>query len=131
MKRWIGRLKEELLVLFGYSIGIFLLSGFFLDAEYYPRDNVFWTFKTLIETAIPDIYLRTTLALLLLLLFGLSVRKAYAIGGPAGIIAIAMGFLAGLATPTDFVIGPAMLLLAAISAYISVQGWKTLKGPQG
>jgi hypothetical protein len=42
-----------------------------------------------------------------------------------------MGFLAGLATPTDLMVGPAMLLLAAISAYISVQGWRTLRGPQG
>jgi hypothetical protein len=134
MKRWIGRLKVELIVLFGYSVGLFLLAGFFIVDDYLlmnPAGNAFWEFKVFIEATVPDIYIRTTFALLLLLLLGLSVKKAYAIGGPAGIIAVAMGFLAGLATPTDLVVGPAMLLLAAISAYISVQGWRTLRGPQG
>jgi len=131
MKRGVARLKEELIVLFGYSIGLLLQAGFFIQAEFYPQDNVFWGLKIFLETIIPDLYIRTTFALLLLLLLGLSVRKAYAIGGPAAIIAVAMGFLAGLATPTDQIIGPGMLLLAALSAYVSVQGWRTLKGPQG
>jgi hypothetical protein len=131
MKRGVARLKEELIVLFGYSVGLLLQAGFFMQAEFYPQDNVFWGLKTFIETTVPDIYIRTTIALVLLLLIALSVRKAYAIGGPAGIIAVAMGFLAGLATPTDLVIGPGMLLLAALSAYISVQGWRTPKSPPG
>jgi hypothetical protein len=134
MHRIIARLKVELIVLFGYSVGLSLLAGFFIMEDYLlinPAGTVFWRFKIFIETTIPDIYIRTTLALLLLLLLALAVKKAYTIGGPAGIIAVAMGFLAGLATPTDLLVGPAMLLLAAISAYISVTGWRTLKGPQG
>ena len=75
-------------------------------------------------------YIRLTFALLLLLILVLMVRKAYAIGGPAAIIAVAMGFLAGLATPTDLIVGPAMLLLAIISAYVSIAGWRALKRPE-
>jgi len=131
MKRLVARLKMELIVLFGYSIGLLIQAGFFMQAEFYPQDNVFWGLKIFIETTLPDIYIRITFALFLLLLLAFSVRKAYAIGGPAGIIAVAMGFLAGIATPTDLVVGPGMLLLAALSAYVSVQGWRTLKGPQG
>jgi hypothetical protein len=125
MKRWFARLKVEAIVFFGYFIGIFLEAGF------NPQGGSLTVFENLILSTIPDIYIRTTIGLFLLLLLALSVRKAYAIGGPAGIIAAAMGFLAGLATSTDPVVGPAMLLLAAISAYISVQGWRTLKGPPG
>jgi hypothetical protein len=131
MHRAIARLKVELIVLFGYAIGLLLLAGFFMDGRIYARDNPFWQLKNFIEATIPDIYIRITLALLILLVLGLSVKKAYAIGGPAAIIAVAMGFLAGLATPADLIIGPSMLLLAAISAYISVQKWRTPKGPQG
>lgn len=131
MKRLVARLKMELIVLFGYSTGLLIQAGFFMQAEFYPQDNVFWGLKIFIETTLPDIYIRITFALFLLLLLAFSVRKAYAIGGPAGIIAVAMGFLAGIATPTDLVVGPGMLLLAALSAYVSVQGWRTLKGPQG
>jgi hypothetical protein len=125
MNRRVARLKEELIVLFGYSIGLSLQAGF------NPQGGFFSGFENYIQTYLPDPYIRATVGLFLLLLLGLSVRKAYAIGGPAGIIAVAMGFLAGLATSTDLVIGPGMLLLAALSAYISVQGWRTLKGPQG
>ena len=125
MIRWIARLKEEIIVLFGYLVGLSLQAGF------NPQGGFFEAFENYIQITIPDIYIRTTLALFLILLLGLSVRKAYTIGGPASIIAVAMGFLAGLATPTDLIVGPAMLLLAAISAYISVQRWRTLKGPQG
>jgi len=128
MKRWISRLKEELIVLFGYSIGLLLEAGF--NPQGVPG-GFFTPLENFIGTTIPDIYIRTTVALFLLLLLALSVRKAYTIGGPAGIIAAAMGFLAGLATSTDLIVGPAMLFLAVISAYISVQGWRTLKGPQG
>jgi hypothetical protein len=125
MKRWIGRLKVELIVLFGYAVGIFLQAGF------NPQGKFFWPLENFLLVAIPDLYVLSTIGLLVLLVFGLSVKKAYATGGPAGIIAVAMGFLAGLSTPTDLIVGPAMLLLAGISAYISVQGWRTLKGPQG
>jgi hypothetical protein len=134
MHRIIARAKVELIVLFGYSVGLLLLAGFFIQDDYLlinPGGKAFWESKIFIETAVPDLYIRTTLALFLLILLCLSVKKAYAIGGPAGIIAVAMGFLAGLATPTDLLVGPAMLLLAAISAYISVTGWRTLKPPQG
>ena len=124
-------MKEELIVLFGYSVGLLLQAGFFMQAEFYSPDNVFWRLKIFIETTIPDIYIRITFGLSLILLLALSVRKAYAIGGPAGIIAVAMGFLAGLATPTDLIIGLGMLILAALSAYISVQGWRTLNSPPG
>jgi len=122
MKRGIARLKVELIVLFGYSIGLLLQAGFFMQAEFYLQDNVFWGLKTFIETTIPDINIRATIAILLLIVLGLSVRKAYAIGGPAAIIAVAMGFLAGLATPTDLIVGLGMLFLAAISAHISLTG---------
>jgi hypothetical protein len=125
MKRGIARLKVELIVLFGYSAGILLQAGF------NPLGGFFSAWENFIQAAIPDPYIRATFAIFLLLLLGLSVRKAYAIGGPAAIIAVAMGFLAGLATPTDQIIGPGMLLLAALSAYVSVQGWRTLKGPPG
>jgi len=125
MHRAVARLKEELIVLFGYSVGILLPAGF------NPQGGFFLPLEEWIQVMIPDLYIRATIGLLLLLLLGLAVKKAYAIGGPAGIIAVAMGFLAGLATSTDLVVGPAMLLLAGISAYISVQGWRTLKGPQG
>jgi hypothetical protein len=131
MHRVIARLKVEIIVLFGYSIGLLILAGFFMDGRIYARDNPFWQLKNIIEATLPDIYIRTTLGLLLLLILGLSVRKAYAIGGPAAIIAVAMGFLAGLATPSDLIVGPAMLLLATISAFISVQAWRTQKPPQG
>lgn len=125
MIRWIARLKEELIVLFGYSIGLSLQAGF------NPQGEFFAAFENYIQITIPDIYIRTTLALFLLLVLAISIRKAYTIGGPASIIAVAMGFLAGLATPTDLIVGPAMLFLAAISAYISVQKWRTLKSPPG
>lgn len=125
MYRIIARVKEEIIVLFGYSVGILILAGFFMDKDFYPQDTIFWQLKLFIEATIPDIYIRTTLALILLLVLGISVRKAFTIGGPASIIAVAMGFLAGLATPTDIIVGPAMLLLAVISAYISVQKWRT------
>jgi hypothetical protein len=128
MIRWIARLKEEIIVLFGYLIGLALQAGF--NPQGIPG-GFFTPLEEYIQALIPDIYIRTTLALILILVLGLSVRKAYHIGGPASIIAVAMGFLAGLATPTDLIVGPAMLLLAAISAYISVQRWRTLKGPQG
>ncbi|MGA2935414.1 MAG: hypothetical protein ABSD81_09705 [Methanomicrobiales archaeon] len=125
MRRGVARLKEELIVLLGYFIGLFLQAGF------NPQGGFFTPLEEYIQASLPDIYIRTTLALFLLLLLALSVKKAYAIGGPAGIIAVAMGFLAGLATSTDLIVGPGMLLLAALSAYVSVQGWRTLKGPQG
>ena len=126
MKRGVARLKEELIVLFGYLIGISLQAGF--NPQGIPG-GFFTPLEEYIQASIPDIYIRITLALFLLLLLALSVRKAYGIGGPAGIIAVAMGFLAGLATSTDLIVGPGMLLLAALSAYVSVQGWRTLKSP--
>jgi len=126
MKRWIARLKEELIVLFGFSIGLFL------EAAFNPQGNPlspFFSFENLVKATIPDPYILATVALLLLLLLALSGRKAYAIGGPAGIIATAMGFMAGLATYTDLIYGPGMLLLAVISAYVSVTGWRSLERP--
>ncbi|MDD1661746.1 MAG: hypothetical protein LUO97_05200 [Methanomicrobiales archaeon] len=131
MKRAVLRLKEELIVLFGYSAGLLILAGFFMDREFYPQDTVFWQLKIFIETNIPDIYIRITLGLLLLLLFFLLVRKAYAIGGPGGIIGVGMGFLAGLATPTDLSVGLAMLVIGICCAYVSVYGLRSLNGPQG
>ncbi|HXW98180.1 MAG TPA: hypothetical protein VEI51_00475 [Methanomicrobiales archaeon] len=125
MLRLVERLKELGIVLFGYAIGLSLQAGF------NPQGGVFAPLEVFISTNVNDLYVRSTLAIVLLLVLGLSVRKAFRIGGPASIIAVAMGFLAGLATPTDLIVGPAMLLLAGISAWISVQRWRTLKGPQG
>jgi hypothetical protein len=122
MHRIISRLKVELIVLFGYGVGLLLQSGL------NPQKAFFAPLEEPILTNIPDQWIRITLALILLVILGLSVRKAFKIGGPAAMIAVAMGFLAGLATPVDLVIGLAMLGLAVISAYISVTGWKTLKG---
>ncbi len=130
MHRAVARLKEEAIVLFAYAAGLLLLAGFFMGPDFYPQDTIFWQLKIFIENLIPDIYIRITIGLFLLLLLGLATRKAYAIGGPAAIIAVAMGFLAGLATPTDPRIGLAMLGLAIISAYISLTGWRPLKPPQ-
>jgi len=126
MHRIIARLKVELIVLFGYVVGLLLQAGL------NPQEGIFAALEDPIQTNIPDDYIRITIALLLLVVLGLSVRKAFAIGGPAAMIAVAMGFLAGLATPVDVMIGLAMLGLAVISAYISVTGWKTLtlKGPK-
>ena len=121
----VDRLKEIGIVLFGYLIGLSLQAGF------NPQGGVFAPLEVFISTNVNDIYIRTTIALLLLLVLALATRKAFKIGGPASIIAVAMGFLAGLATPTDLLVGPAMLLLAGISAWISVQRWRTVKGPQG
>jgi hypothetical protein len=126
MHRFIARLKVELIVLFAYSVGILILAGFFMDEEFYPPENFLWQVNKYFEAAVPDIYIRTTLALLLILVLGLAIKKAFAIGGPAAIIGVAMGFLAGLATPTDLVIGLVMLGLGIICAYVSVTGWKTL-----
>jgi hypothetical protein len=102
-----------------------------MDPELYYPDNVFWAWKARIVTFIPDVYIRTIVALLLLLLLGLAVKRVYVLGGPAAIIAVAMGFLAGLSTPTDLAIGFAMLLLAFLSAYISGWGWRAPEKPQG
>jgi hypothetical protein len=99
-------------------------------AGFDPQGGLFLPLEFLIQTNIPDIYVLTTGALILLIILVLAVRKAYAIGGPAAIIAVAMGFLAGLATPTDLIVGPAMLLLAIISAYVSIAGWRALKRPE-
>jgi hypothetical protein len=126
MKRWTARLKEELIVLLGYSIGIFLEAGFNPQGD---PSSPFLSFENFIKVTIPDPYVLATFALFLILLLALSVRKAYAIGGPAGIIATAMGFLAGLATYTDLMVGPGMLLLAVLSAYVSVKGWRALERP--
>jgi hypothetical protein len=121
MHRIISRLKVELIVLFGYGIGLLLQAGL------NPQEGFFEPLEELILTNIPDEYIRITLALILLVILGLSVRKAFAIGGPAALIAAVMGFLAGLATPVDLMIGLAMLGLGLICGYISVTGWKTLK----
>jgi len=126
MKRWIARLKEEIIVLFAYSIGIFLEAAFNPQGD----PNIpFFPFENFIKVNIPDPYVLATFALFLLLLLALSVRKAYDLGGPAGIIATAMGFLAGLATYTDLIVGPGMLLLAVLSAYVSVKGWRAIEHP--
>jgi hypothetical protein len=131
MHRFIARLKVELIVLFGYAVGLLVLAGFFMEEEYfpqelYPRDTLLWQLNSFIEATVPDIYIRATIALLLIFVLGLLMKKAFAIGGPAAIIGVAMGFLAGLATPTEPVVGIIMLGLGVICAYISVTGWKTL-----
>jgi hypothetical protein len=136
MHRFIARLKVELIVLFGYSVGILILAGFFMGEEFYPQeyfphDTVLWQLSSYIGSTIPDIYIRTTLALLLLLVLALLVKKAFAIGGPAALIGVTMGFLAGLAMAADPVIGLIMLALGIICAYVSITGWKTLKALRG
>jgi len=127
MHRIIARLKVELIVLGGYAMGILILAGLFMDREYYTQDTVLWQLKILIETTIPDLYIRITLALVLLLCLFFLVKKAFAIGGPGAIIAVIMGFLAGLATPTDITVGLVMLGLGLVCGYVSVTGLKTLK----
>lgn len=102
-----------------------------MDPELYYPDNPFWAWKAQVVTYVPDLYIRITIALIILLLLGLAVKRVYVLGGPAAIIAVAMGFLAGLSTPTDIVIGLAMLLLAVLSAYISGWGWRAPEKPQG
>jgi len=116
MRRAVRRLKVGLIVVFGYCIGLVLMAG------YYPQEGLFLPLEALIQTNLSDVYVLTTFAAILLLILFLATRKAYAIGGPAAIIAVAMGFLAGLATPTDLIVGPAMLLLAIVSAYVSIAG---------
>ncbi|MDD1666011.1 MAG: hypothetical protein LUQ23_00550 [Methanomicrobiales archaeon] len=128
MHRLVARLKVELIILFGYAVGLLILAGFFMDPSYYYPDNVFWPLNAFIGNLLPDIYIRVTVALILLLILGLSVKKAYAIGGPGAIIGTVMGFLAGLATPTDLVVGLLMLGIGLTCGYIAVTGLRTLKG---
>ena len=126
MHRFIARLKVELIVLIGYAAGILLIAGFFMDPAIYTHDTLLGQLRMFIEITIPDLYIRTTIALILLLALFLLVKKALAIGGPGAIVASVMGFLAGLATPTDLLIGLIMLGIGVICAYISITGWKTL-----
>jgi len=131
MHRIIARLKVELIVLFGYAVGLVLIAGLV-----HPQKGILEDPEAQILYYIPDEYIRITLALILLAIFGLSVKKSFAIGGPAAMIGVVMGFLAGLATPIDLVVGLAMLGLGIICAYISITGWKTLRrlrmrGPGG
>ncbi|HMA04371.1 MAG TPA: hypothetical protein VKO45_00395 [Methanomicrobiales archaeon] len=128
MHRAVARLKVELIILFGFAIGLLILTGFFMDPSYYYPDNVFWPLTAFIENLLPDIYIRVTAGLLLLLLLGLSVKRVYAIGGPGAIIGAVMGFLAGLATPSDLLVGLVMLGIGLACGYIAVTGLRTLKG---
>lgn len=121
MHRIFARLKVELIVLFGYAVGLLLLAGLV-----HPQQTIIAPLEAMILGNIPDEYIRLTLALLILVILGLSVKEAFAIGGPAAMIGVVMGFLAGLATPVDLQIGLAMLALGIISAWISITGWKTL-----
>ena len=132
MHRLVARLKVELIILFGYAVGLLILAGIYMDPSLDPNpfylDNVFWPLNAFIGNLLPDIYIRVTVALILLLILGLSVKKAYAIGGPGAIIGTVMGFLAGLATPTDLVVGLLMLGIGLTCGYIAVTGLRTLKG---
>ncbi|HVN65692.1 MAG TPA: hypothetical protein VMT31_03625 [Methanomicrobiales archaeon] len=122
MHRIIARLKVELIVLFGYAVGLLLQAGL-----NHPQANVLAPLEARILEYIPDEYVRIILALFLLVILGFAVKKAFGIGSPAALIAVVMGFLAGLATPADLQISLAMLALGVISAWISMTGWKTLR----
>jgi hypothetical protein len=128
MRRIIARLKVELIILFAYLGGILVLAGFFMDSEFYFPENPMWQVNAYIEALVPDVYVRITLALLHALALGLLVKQAFAIGGPGAIIGVVMGFLAGLATPTDLVIGLIMLGIGLACGYFAITGLKTLKG---
>jgi hypothetical protein len=118
MKRRAVKFLEEFVVIFGYGTGLFIGVGF------NPQEGVLAGAEVFIETLLPDPLVRFGFALLLLLLLALSVRKSFSSGGPAGIFAIAMGFLAGLSTPLTPSVGLAMLALALITGYIAVWGWR-------
>lgn len=118
MKRRVGRFLEEFVVILGYGTGLFMAVGF------NPQEEVLQGAEVFIETILPDPLIRFGIGLFLLLLLLLSVRKTFVTGGPAGIFAIAMGFLAGLSTPITPLAGLGMLALALITGYIAVWGWR-------
>jgi hypothetical protein len=128
MRRIVARLKVELIVLVAYLGGLLILAGFFMSREYYLPENPVWQVNAFIEAAVPDPYVRITLALILGFGLALLAKKAFAIGGPGALIGVVMGFLAGLATPTDIVIGLVMLGLGLACGYFAITGLKTLKG---
>lgn len=117
-RRAVAKFLEEFVVVFGYGTGLFMAVGF------NPQEGVLQGTEVFIETILPDPLTRFGFALVLLLLVVLSVRKAFATGGPAGIFAIAMGLLAGLATPLTPEVGLGMLALALFTGYIAVWGWR-------
>lgn len=118
MKRRVARFLEEFVVIFGYGTGLFMAVGF------NPQEGVLHGAEVFVETILPDPVVRFGVALLLLLLLVISVRKAFATGGPAGIFAIVMGVLAGLSTTLTPLVGLGMLALALITGYIAVWGWR-------
>jgi hypothetical protein len=118
MKRRVARFLEEFVVIYGYGTGLFMAVGF------NPQVGVLHGAQVFIETLIPDPLIRFGVALLLLLLLVISVRKAFSTGGPAGIFAIVMGLLAGLSTTLTPLVGLGMLALALITGYIAVWGWR-------
>ena len=118
MKRRVARFLEEFVVIFGYGTGLFVAVGF------NPQEGVLQGAEVFIETILPDPLVRFGVALFLLLLLVVSVRKVFTTGGPAGIFAIAMGLLAGISTPLTPLAGLGMLALALITGYIAVWGWR-------
>jgi hypothetical protein len=121
MKRWLARFLEEFVVIFGYLTGLFIALGF--SNEPAPG-GVLGRYQALVSTFVPDPLIRFGLALVLLLLLFLAAKKAFATAGPAGMFAIAMGLLAGLATPLVPEVGLGMLALALVTGYIAVWGWR-------
>jgi hypothetical protein len=128
MRRIVARLMVELIVLTAYVGGLLVLAGFFMFQDFYLPENPVWQVNAFIEATVPDIYVRITLALLLGLALALLAKKAFAIGGPGALIGVVMGFLAGLATPTDLVVGFIMLAIGLACGYFAITGLKTLKG---
>jgi hypothetical protein len=121
MKRWIGKFLEEFVVIFGYLTGLFIALGFNPET---PPVGILEESQDLVATFVPDPLIRFGLALVLLLLLFLAAKKAFVTAGPAGMFAIAMGLLAGLATPVVPEVGLGMLALALFTGYIAVWGWR-------
>jgi hypothetical protein len=121
MKRWIARFLEEFVVIFGYLIGLFIALGF--GTEPVPP-GILEQAQDFIITLIPDPLIRFGVALVLLLLLFLASKRAFITTGPAGMFGIAMGLLAGLATPLVPEVGLGMLALALFTGYIAVWGWR-------
>ncbi|MDD1667509.1 MAG: hypothetical protein LUO96_03480 [Methanomicrobiales archaeon] len=121
MKRWFAKFLEEFVVIFGYLIGLFIALGF--SPEPVPP-GILKESQAYVATFVPDPLIRFGLALVLLLLLFLAAKKAFITAGPAGMFAIAMGLLAGLATPVVPEVGLGMLALALFTGYIAVWGWR-------
>ena len=118
MKRRVARFLEESVVIYGYGTGLFMAVG------WNPQVGILHGGEVFLDTILPDPLVRFGVALLLLLLLVMSVRKAFATGGPAGIFAIVMGLLAGLSTTLTPLVGLGMLGIALITGYIAVWGWR-------